>query len=90
MEEIKNKVLEAKDLDELSYIEEEEEMKFRDKFYNDLLKDEKIKKHLIKILGAVDETEIDNLLMINNAPPLDYFEEEDWFIKIIFWCIYMI
>lgn len=77
MEEIKNKVLEAKDLDELSYIEEEEEMKFRDKFYNDLLKDEKIKKHLIKILGAVDETEIDNLLMINNAPPLDYFEEED-------------
>lgn len=77
MEEIKNKVLEAKDLDELSYIEEVEEMKFRDKFYNDLLKDEKIKKHLIKILGAVDETEIDNLLMINNAPPLDYFEEED-------------
>ena len=76
MEEIKNKVLEAKDLDELSYIEEVEEMKFRDKFYNDLLKDEKIKKHLIKILGAVDETEIDNLLMINNAPPLDYFEEE--------------
>lgn len=77
MEEIKNKVLEAKDLDELLYIEEVEEMKFRDKFYNDLLKDEKIKKHLIKILGAVDETEIDNLLMINNAPPLDYFEEED-------------
>lgn len=77
MEEIKNKVLEAKDLDELLYIEEVEEMKFRDKFYNDLLKDEKIKKHLIKILGAVDETEIDNLLMINNAPTLDYFEEED-------------
>ena len=51
-------------------------MKFRDKFYNDLLKDEKIKKYLIKILGAVDETEIDNLLMINNAPPLDYFEED--------------
>ncbi len=76
MEEIKNKVLEAKDLDELLYIEEVEEMKFRDKFYNDLLKDEKIKKHLIKILGAVDETEIDNLLMINNAPPLDYFEED--------------
>lgn len=76
MEEIKNKVLEAKDLDELLYIEEVEEMKFRDKFYNDLLKDEKIKKHLIKILGAVDETEIDNLLMINNATPLDYFEED--------------
>lgn len=76
MEEIKNKVLEAKDLDELLYIEEVEEMKFRDKFYNDLLKDEKIKKHLIKILGSVDETEIDNLLMINNAPPLDYFEED--------------
>lgn len=76
MEEIKNKVLEAKDLDELLYIEEVEEMKFRDKFYNDLLKDEKIKKHLIKILGAVDETEIDNLLMINNAPPLDYLEED--------------
>lgn len=76
MEEIKNKVLEAKDLDELLYIEEVEEMKFRDKFYNDLLKDEKIKKHLIKILVAVDETEIDNLLMINNAPPLDYFEED--------------
>ena len=44
MEEIKEQVLKAKDLDELSYIEEKEEMKFRDKFYNDLLKDEKIKK----------------------------------------------
>lgn len=77
MEEIKKQVLNAKDIDELSYIEEKEEKKFRDKFYNDLLKDEKIKEHLIKILGATDETEIDNLLMINNAPPLDYFEEDE-------------
>ena len=71
MDEIKEQVLKAKNLDELSYIEEKEEMKFRDKFYNDLLKDEKVKQHLIKVLGATDEYEIDN---INNVPPLDFFE----------------
>ncbi len=74
MDEIKEQVLKAKNLDELSYIEEKEEMKFRDKFYNDLLKDEKVKQYLIKILGATDEYEIDNILMINNAPSLDFFE----------------
>lgn len=74
MDEIKEQVLKAKNLDELSYIEEKEEMKFRDKFYNDLLKDEKVKQHLIKVLEATDEYEIDNILMINNAPPLDFFE----------------
>ena len=74
MDEIKEQILKAKNLDELSYIEEKEEMRFRDKFYNDLLKDEKVKQHLIKILGATDEYEIDNILMINNAPPLDFFE----------------
>lgn len=74
MDEIKEQVLKAKNLDELSYIEEKEEMKFRDKFYNDLLKYEKVKQYLIKILGATDEYEIDNILMINNAPSLDFFE----------------
>ena len=74
MDEIKEQVLKAKNLDELSYIEEKEEMKFRDKFYNDLLKDEKVKQYLIKILGATDEYEIDNILMINNAQSLDFFE----------------
>ncbi len=76
MDKIKEKVLQAKNLDELFDVEEEEHIKFRNNLYNELLKDEMIKKHIFEITGA-DDNDIDNILFINGSPPIDYFDEDD-------------
>ena len=71
MNDLKEKILNAKNMDEIIEMENNEYKKFRDKLYNELLKDEKVKKHISKISG-VDIEHIDNLLIINNASPLDF------------------
>lgn len=64
----------AKTIDDLIEIESKAVDQFRNDFYNQLLKDDEVKKHICKIFN-VDENVIQNVLMINGHPPLDDFEE---------------
>lgn len=43
----------------------------RNNFYNELLKDKEIEEHLCKIF-KVDASSLQNVLVINGNPPLDY------------------
>ena len=74
MNDLKTEILNASNMDQIIDLEMKEYKKFRNEFYNELLKDNKIKEHISKISG-VDIENIDNLLMINDAPPLDFFED---------------
>lgn len=71
---MKEKIMNAKNLDDLVELESEALKKFRDDLYNNLLKDSKIRNHVCDILN-VKESEIENALMINDHPPLDDFDE---------------
>lgn len=64
----------AKTIDDLMEIESDTMEKFRNDFYNQLLKDDEVKKHICEIF-KIDEKVIQNVLMINGHPPLDDFEE---------------
>ena len=48
---------------------------FRSNFYNRLLKNDEVKKHICEIFN-VDEHVIQNVLMINGYPPLDDFIDD--------------
>lgn len=72
---MKEKIMSANTIDDLIEIESEAVMKFRNDFYNKLLKDEEINKHICEIF-KIDEKVVQNVLMINGYPPLDYFEVE--------------
>lgn len=51
-------------------------MRLRDNYYNKLLKDSKVKKHIQELFN-VPESAIPNVLIINRAPPIDDFDEEN-------------
>lgn len=51
-------------------------MRLRDDYYNELLKDSEVKKH-IQELFHVSENTISNVLIINDAPPIDDFDDEN-------------
>lgn len=72
---MKEKILNTESVDDLMDIESEVIEKFRNDFYNDLLKDDAIKKHICKIFN-IPENVIQNALMINDYPPLDHFRED--------------
>ncbi len=71
---MKEKIMNAKTMDDLTEIESDIIEKFRNDFYNQLLKDDEVKKHICEIF-KIDEKVIQNALMINGYPPLDDFEE---------------
>ncbi len=68
------KIMNINTIDDLLEIESKIIKQYRNDFYNQLLKDEEIKKHICEIF-KIDENVIQNVLMINGHPPLDYFEE---------------
>lgn len=76
IENIKEQILNSKSFEDIDKIETEIMNEYRNNFYNEILNDDKIKKHLSKIFG-VDEKLLENILMINDCPPLDFFDEED-------------
>lgn len=80
---MKEEFLKLKDAMELSRFED----KKREELYNKILSDSETKEHLFKILKQnkeiaemlnANENAINNILMINGAPPIDDFSEEDW------------
>lgn len=75
MNDIKNEILKAKTMDDIMNIEDKAYKEFRNNLYNEILKDKKIKKHISEI-SNVDIDELENLLMINDNTPLDYFNED--------------
>lgn len=72
---MKEKILEAKTVDDFVSIESEVIEKFRNDFYNELLKDDAVKQHICKIFG-ISENVIQNALMINGYPPIDYDDKQ--------------
>ena len=72
---MKEKIMNANTMDDLIEIESKAMDQFRNDFYNQLLKDNEVKKHICKIF-KVDEKVIQNVLMINGYPPLDDFKGE--------------
>ncbi len=73
---MKEKFLVLKNDDELENFEDEILREKRNELYHEILADEEMKKHLLKILNA-DETMIKNVLMIDGYPPVDDFDDED-------------
>ncbi len=49
--------------------------RLRDEYYNQLLKDKEVKKHIQELFN-ISENEIPNILVINGAPPIDDFDDE--------------
>ena len=72
----KRKILKCKTIDDLLDIEYEILEKLRNKYYDDILSDNDVKQKIIKLFN-IPENLIDNALMINGAPPLDYDNDED-------------
>ncbi len=72
---MKEKFMSAKNMDDLYNIEDEVMKEFRNDFYNKWLEDKEIVKHLCKILKLSNENMLQNVFMINGAPPLDDFDE---------------
>lgn len=72
---MKEKIMQVKNVDELMDVESAFFNEYRNSIYNELLKDDKIKKHLCGIFG-VSENALQNALMINGYPPIDDFDEE--------------
>ena len=70
----KKEVLKIKTIEDFYIFDDAICKKLRDDYYNQLLKDNEIKKHIQKIFN-VPENAIDNALIINNAPPIDNFKE---------------
>ena len=72
----KRKILKCKTIDDLLDIEYEILEKLRNKYYDDILSDNDVKQKIIELFN-IPENLIDNALMINGAPPLDYDNDED-------------
>ena len=72
----KEEIMKVKDMDDIEELENEKLEDYRNKMYNELLKDEEVKKHLSNIFN-VTENKLGNVLMINGNPPLDNFNEEE-------------
>lgn len=73
---MKEKFLKLKDDDELENFEEEILSEKRNDLYHEILSDEDMKNHLLKILN-VSEDIIKNVLMIDGYPPIDDFNEDE-------------
>lgn len=71
---MKEKIMSAKNIDDLIEIETEVFNEIRNNMYNELLKNKSIKKHLCKIL-KVEEDVLENVLMINGKTPPDDFDD---------------
>lgn len=74
--EIEKKILSANTIDDIEKIEDEAITMYRNNFYNELLKSEKVKNHLSKIFDVTPGA-LQNVLMINGCPPIDDFNEEE-------------
>lgn len=74
---MKEKFLKAKNIDDLLEIESEVIGKYRNDFYNKILEDKEIVNHLCKIFKIKDEKVLQNILVINGAPPTDDFDGEE-------------
>lgn len=72
---MKEKIMDAKNIEDLMEIEAEFINEIRNNMYNELLEDEVVKKHLCEIL-KVEEDALENVLVINDHPPLDDFISE--------------
>lgn len=72
---MKEKILAAEAVDDLMDIESDVIEKFRNAFYNELLEDDAVKQHICKIFG-ISENAIQNALMINGYPPIDYDDKQ--------------
>ena len=66
----------AKNIDDLIAIETDILNENRNNMYNTLLKDRESKKHLCKIL-KVEESILENVLMLNGKTPPDDFDNTD-------------
>lgn len=71
---IKAKLLATKTIDEFEMFEDDLINDYRNKTYNELIKDEKVEKHLTKIFNVEKEL-LSNVLMINGNAPIDDFNE---------------
>lgn len=71
---MKEKIMSANTIDDFVEIESKIIEQYRNDFYNQLLKDNEVKKHICEIF-KVDENVIQNVLMINGHPLLDDFKE---------------
>lgn len=81
---MKEEFLKLQDDDELEMFENKVLFQKRNELYNEILDDPEMKEHLFKILKRNQEVAkllednegvINNLLMINGAPPIDDFDE---------------
>lgn len=73
---MKEKFLDLENDDELESFENEILREKRNELYHEILADDEMKEHLLKILN-VSESIIKNVLMIDGYPPVDDFEDED-------------
>ena len=71
----KEEIMKVKDMDDIEELENEKLEDYRNKMYNELLKDEEVKKHLSNVFN-VAEDKLGNVLMINGNAPLDDFNGE--------------
>ncbi len=71
---MKEKIMNAKSMDDLIEIEADFFNELRNNMYNELLKIKEIKKHLCKIL-KVEEDVLENVLIINGKTPPDDFDD---------------
>ncbi len=72
----KEEIMSVNTIDEFEELESKKLEEYRNKMYNNLLKDEEIEKHIAKIF-KVEINLLQNVLMINGNPPLDDFNEEE-------------
>ena len=71
----KEEIMSVNTIDEIVELESKKIEEYRNKIYNNLLKDKDVEKHIAKIFN-VEIKLLENVLMINGNPPLDDFEEE--------------
>lgn len=76
IENVKEQILNSTSFESIDKIETEIINEYRNNFYNEILKDDKIKKHLSNVFGVKEEL-LENVLMINDCPPLDFIDEDD-------------
>ena len=76
----KEEIMSVNTIDEIVELESKKLEEYRNKIYNNLLKDKDVEKHIAKIFN-VEINLLENVLMINGNPSLDDFEEEIWLYK---------
>ena len=72
----KEEMMSVNTIEEVEELENKKIEEYRNKMYNNLLKDKDVEKHIAKIFN-VEINLLQNVLMINGNPPLDDFKEEE-------------